>query len=141
MKIREVRPSDINFIYATWLRSFRYGSTLGKSLTNTVFFFEYNKVIDNLLSKSTVLVACLENDEEIVFGYIVYEEDIIHYVFIKESFRQMGIAKMLVKQFLVLPDKCTHETFIADAIIKKYNLIYNPFLLYNRGLLNETKED
>ena len=132
IRIRGAIPSDINFIYATWLRSYRYGSTTGRSVQNTIFFPEYNKVIDNLLSKSTVLVACLDTDNEVIFGYLVYEANTIHYCFIKESFRGLGIMNKLITSLIFKYH--THETYLGEGLIKKYHLIYNPFLLYQRGL-------
>ena len=81
-------------------------------------------------------MACLPNDVSVVLGYLVSEPQIIHYVFVKESFRRFGIARMLFDHEhddLGLTE-CTHKTFISDEIIRNHGLVYNPFLLFKRGL-------
>lgn len=132
--IRDALQEDINFIYATWLRSYRSGSSIGRQARNTVYYREYNKVIDHLLNSSTIKVACLDDDPLIILGYAVFDRDNIHYIFVKEAFRRLGIARRLVESSLILPETCTHTTFIADKIIDKFKIEFNPFKLFTRGL-------
>ena len=133
IKIRDAHPEDINFIYATWLRSYRTGSSIGRQSRNTIYYREYNKVIDQILNSSTIKIACLDEDELIILGYAVFDRENIHYIFVKEAFRRLGIAKRLVESSLILPETCTHSTYLAEAVIEKFKLTYNPFLLFNRG--------
>ena len=134
IKIRDAHPEDINFIYATWLRSYRRDSDVGRQARNLVYYKEYNKVIDHLLTSSTIKVACLDDDEVVILGYAVFDRDNIHYVFVKEAFRRLGIAKRLIESSLILPETCTHSTYIAEVIIEKFKLTYNPFSLFMRRL-------
>ena len=99
-----------------------------------MYYKEYNKVIDHLLTISTIKVACLDDDEVVILGYAVFDRDNIHYVFVKEAFRRLGIAKRLIESSLILPETCTHSTYIAEVIIEKFKLTYNPFSLFMRRL-------
>lgn len=84
-----------------------------------------------LAQESTVtLVAVLPDDPSIILGYLVYEPGILHYVFVKEAFTRIGIARSLYDR-AGLPMTCTHKTVTVRPIMDKYpNIVYNPFLLF-----------
>ncbi len=140
--IRKALPEDISFIYSSWLKSFRYGSTANKLIRTNVFFTNYREVLDSILAKSLTLVACLPDSPEVILGYMVYEEDILHYCFIKHSFRRLGIASSLLEQTGLKDSEVqvTHMTnelsgfFDTLILVKGLKLEYNPFLLYDKGL-------
>lgn len=142
--IRPAIPSDIPFIYSTWLKSFKYDSALGKSMRKSVFFESYREVIDNILDQSSVAVACMQDDPNVIIGYIVYasyysfDHVILHYLFVKESFRKFGVAKSLTNVLdIQKPIKFTHLTNQFKTLAYSSHLfasfIYNPFLLYKDG--------
>ena len=135
-KIRLASPDDISFIYSSWLKSYRFGSHVGKQTRSMVFFEEYREIIDTILARSSVIVACLEDDPHIILGYVVSEPGIVHYGFIKESFREMGIFNKLLD--ISQPNKdaniiYTHMTILLHSFINKTSKshwLYDPFKLY-----------
>lgn len=133
--IRLVQSSDIAFIYSTWLNATKYDSDIGKNIRKSVFFEHYRLVIDHILSKETtnVLVACKPDEPSVIFGYLVSEPETIHFCFVKESFRNLGIARSLYESAFSDSGEgavsTTHETQFAEEIIRKH-FDYNPFLLY-----------
>lgn len=148
--IRDVRPEEIAWIYASWLNSYRYGSTLGKSCRNSIFFAHYPLVMDDILAKSTVKVAADLDNPKVAFAYIVSDEKTLHYVFVKEPFRRFGIATDLYQfvsnqaGYLSSTTESiafyTHRTkdFQAFAKARLKDESYNPFLLYRKfGELEE----
>lgn len=135
--IRPANGQDVSFIYATWLNSYRSDSQIGLSCRTTIFYSAYNRILDHILDSdnSQTLVACLPDDPNVILGYLVFERDRIHYVFVKEVFRKTGIARSLI-QAANLPQTIfiTHRTRSAEPIISSHaKLIYNPFLLFNQG--------
>lgn len=138
--IREAKGKDLSFIYSTWVNSYRYGSSLGKSCRNSIFFPEYNRIVDAILEKprTKILVATTPEDPDTILGYLVHDPDVIHYVFVKEVFRKMGIARSLFHQSgRASAAVITHRTFEMDEILKKHpDLIYNPFILFKKGESN-----
>jgi hypothetical protein len=138
IQIRHVQPQDISFIYSTWLKSFKHDSMLGKSLRTGVFFENYREVIDHILSESTVLIACLPEDSNVIIGYLVFQPNIIHYAFIKESFRRLSVCRQLITNAKLDINHCefTHLTLKITNFIQAYaGLTYNPVLLYKKGLI------
>lgn len=137
--IRPANPSDISFIYSTWLKSFKYDSILGKSLRSSVFFTNYREVIDYILEDDDTEVNILytPENENVILGYIVYTQKnyFLHYVYVKEDFRQFGVARQLLKSCLFDSEviEYTHLTFTAQKILQNQSgFVYNPFNLYKR---------
>lgn len=143
MSAFEIRPAcgqDLNFIFDTWLNSFRYDSPLGKSCKNSVFFNEYKQVIDRILSEAEVLMAHSNGNENHILAYLVFHPPfVVHYAFCKEAFRRLGITKTLfVKAFGDEAAKVefTHRTgYIAEFIRDKPNFTHNPFHLFVKGAI------
>ncbi len=135
-KIRSAVPSDVDYIYSSWAKSFRLNSGLGKSVRKSIYFREFHALIDHILDHSQVLVASDDTDLAI-FGYIVFElPNIIHYVFVKESFQGFGLAKKLIKQAMPKESKylSTHWTKAANDLLYGSDIIdHNPFLLFKKG--------
>ena len=139
-KIRPAQGDDLNFIYKSTLDSYRYDSHLGKSCKNSIFYPEYQKVLDTILGKSDtkVLVACKPDEENIIFGYLIYEPLVLHYAFVKEAFRHYNIAKSLFTEAFgdgSVTIQVTHQTKSIGELIRDHpQLVFNPFLLYKQTL-------
>lgn len=134
--IRKARGDDLAFIYSTWAKSFRYDSDLARGCKNSVFFPEYARVIDDILSRpeTEVAVAVLEKDPFVILGYFVSEGCVAHYTFVKEAFRSRGIATALWKSSELPISICTHRTSMAEDVLGRHSvsITYNPFLLFRQ---------
>jgi hypothetical protein len=134
-KVRPAYLEDVPFIFATWLRSYRHSSTFAKKISNEIYYSRHHLVIDLILKRegSKVLVAHPEEDPDIILGYVVTEvqadgAEVVHYTYVKKSFRRMGIAEGLWKELDKSKDYAfTHYTTDAEWLTKKYNLTYDPY--------------
>lgn len=126
-EVRSAYESDKNFIYSTWLRGVYFGNDWFREIPSDIFYKNYQIYIDKILQRpdTKILIACLLDDKDVILGYVVFENDIIHYVFVKESWRKMGIAKLLSPDNLKW---CTHLTPSGSYLRKKYNIVFNPFI-------------
>jgi hypothetical protein len=134
--IREAQGKDLDFIYDSFLKSYFNKSKLGESLRPKIFFKEYPRIIDRILSRSETTVACLKENKDAVIGYIITEPDIVHYCLVKEGFKQLGIAKALLESKIDIPNfTITHKTGALKPIFQKYPAMqFNPFLLYDKEI-------
>lgn len=126
--IRELRPNDINFLYATWTRSQYYGCSYYAQVPKETFMAAFQARIQAILAEPgvQVLVACLNEDEDVILGYaVVAPQKALHYVFIKKAWRGMGLATALTGG--ASTNVITHVTDVLD--LRKKDLIFNPFLL------------
>lgn len=127
--LRDYSLADRNFIFSTWLRGLRYGNEVFNFINSEIYFRFYQQVIESILGRPgiSIKIACLKEDPEVILGYSVSEKDVLHYIFVKTSWRRIGIANDLVPKNL---STVTHITSVGKSIlIKKYpHVIFNPFL-------------
>lgn len=112
---------------ATFLRGLYYGDTWFSSIPKDVFMDNYKLVIQSLLAKSQVKVACLNEDPDVILGYSVLSPDFqgVHWVFVKAAWRRQGVARSLVPSH---PTHVTHLTKLGSQLLNKLNgAIFNPF--------------
>lgn len=127
--IRLANETDEAFIYSTWLLGIYYGDSWFSEIPKDIFMTRYHAVIEALLKKSLVKVACLKSDPTIILSYAVMSKDesTLHWVHCKHRFRNMGIAKSLIS------DKINSVTNLNDLgrtlLRKQKTWVFNPFLI------------
>lgn len=128
--IRPANPADLSFIYSTMLKSLRFDSEIGKSVRSNVFFREYRLVLDQILLNSETLIACDQQDPEVIYAYLIYKlPDVIEYAFTKQAFRNLGLQNKLYKSSGLCKELfATHKTETAQRIMLNKEIEYNPFL-------------
>jgi ribosomal protein S18 acetylase RimI-like enzyme len=137
IEVRAAYLEDVPFVFATLLRSYRHASTFARKISNDVFYKYHHMFLDACLKRpgSSVLVAYPKGEPDVILGYVLTErqadgEDVIHFTYVKRSFRQMGVARALWNKLEKKKYTFTHFTVDADWIIKKFdNLTYNPYRL------------
>src|SRR5580692_5240979 len=117
VSVRGPMPEDINFIFASWLRGLYYGNTFFGEIPKDIFMDKYHQVIQNILTKATVRVACLKDDPEVILGYSVIRNteagETLDWVFVKSAWRRVHIGKSLVPNKL---NAVTHLTKIGRSL-------------------------
>jgi hypothetical protein len=127
--VRDVVESDRNLILATFLRGLYYGDFFFNEIPKDIFMDNYKRVAEALISKSTVKVACLKDDPNIILGYSILSNDFstVHWVYVKSVFRKKGIARSLVPAH---PVAVTHLSALGKILLPKLkDTVFNPFLL------------
>lgn len=127
--IRDLKPEDVNFVLATFLRGLYYGDSWFSKIPKQVFMDNYKNVALSLVNKSTIKVACLKDEPDVIIGYSILSNDFqtIHYVYVKAAWRKKGIARSILPQY---PSTVTHLTDLGAQLITKFkDVIFNPFKL------------
>jgi GNAT superfamily N-acetyltransferase len=124
--IRPAEESDKAFIFATWLKGLYHGNSFYSEIEKDAYFTNYHAVLERVLAKSSVLVACLTDTPDVVLGYAVIERGtVLHWVFVKKSWRRFGIAKRLIPHPILT---VTHLTKLGSKL-KPQEWAFNPFLI------------
>lgn len=154
---RPPTPDDLAFITSSWLKSNR-NSDFANYVENKAYYKLHSDLIKSILNRSLVTVICDPEDANHIYGYAVYElintNLILHYIYIKFSYRNFGLAKDCLKT--IYPDfgnkdiYLTHTDQVKIRIIEednnhlpkktscfikkrdKYKLQYNPYLMVPR---------
>jgi len=88
------------------MKSFRESPYAGL-IPNHIYRTVYETCIDDLLSRGAKIdVLCSAADPDYIVGYVCHEHNpekfkgkhVLHYVFIREKFRMVGLAKMLLAE-------------------------------------------
>lgn len=148
--VRNIHRDDVPFVTNSWLKSFRE-SPENKQVKSTFYFADGHKLLEEIIPRSVVLVVCDRQDPHQILGYACYEMFdtalILHYIYIKHTFRSMGIASTLMRYAVgaEAPPALfyTHMTRkfrrMAD---KKEGWYYRPSMKYIKltdGFLADTK--
>lgn len=135
VKFRPPTLEDKNFILNSWLKSYR-NSPFAKQMINPVYFKNHEKLLKTLISSCLITIACNPEDEWQVYGYIVFENlgndvSVIHYAYVKRTFRKLGIAKQIFESINPqnTPSFYTHHTKHVDYLKNKASLIFDPYKL------------
>ena len=133
--IRPMVPLDLNFILSTWLKSYKYSSDMVRRMRDEEYFKTYEPMLKEIIANSSPLIACLTAESDVILGYMIRqyqaEANCIHYCFVKESWRKLGIFKMLLKA-ADFQGKVyfSHWTAPVNSLTNKYpDFIYNPYRL------------
>jgi ribosomal protein S18 acetylase RimI-like enzyme len=93
---------------------------------------KHHAIVEGLLSRSTAIIACNPEDPDHIVGYIVFEDGVIHWLYVKKPFRQRGIGRELLaiayKDFADEQVHYSHSSRIARAVAQKIGAIYDPYL-------------
>lgn len=157
--VRAAAKADLSFILDSWLSSFRHAYHV-RGVEGPTYFKEHRRVLETLLQRCTVLVACDQESPSTIYGYIVAEMIdhflTVHWVYVRGAktggFQDLGIGTYLLKQFLnaseVKRDAIalvyTHQTKSGRKWAEKMAprmpdtehgngrmpIIYNPYFLY-----------
>lgn len=127
---RDGQATDTNFIFSTFLRGLYYGDSWFSLIPKDTFMKNYHAVLEAVLAspKTKVRVACLKDDPEVILGYSILNqsETACHFVFVKATWRKIGIAKSLVPSTV---GTATHLTALGLSLTKRKGIEFNPFAL------------
>ena len=136
VRLRTLIDDDLPFLFSSWLKSYR-SSHFAEKITNTIYFEDHHKVIERIIKNSKVLIACNPSDPSQLYGYSVAAEEggglVLHFLYVKHTFRNMGIGKTLLDAVGHESDKAavyTHHTRMSDKLASKYNFVFHPYLLF-----------
>lgn len=131
---------DVRFVTSTWLKSFREAGTFTRHVGNDLYFAQQHTLISKLWNdpRSTRLMAVFPEDTAFLYGWLfgtgTDAGPIIHYVYVRNSWRGRGIATALVQAMTEGADGFTsHHTPAWDALERGMDgprFRYSPFLAF-----------
>jgi GNAT superfamily N-acetyltransferase len=125
------RQEDVSFITHSWLRSTKLA--VDKDIAYEAYYGDYKKLISKRLASSAkILVACSIEDPDFIIGFAVYDDNVVHYIYVRYALRRQGIAKSLLSK--VKADKkeyISHKPlwWSKDYRYKKI-FKYNPYAFF-----------
>ena len=129
LHFRNVNQHDVNFILNSLMQGVKdYNVQHGIMSYN--FFDNFKEVIKLLLEQNDSLIVCDVDEPDVIYGYCIYSNKTLHYVYVKHSLRRFGVAKALILQAIGgLPEYYTIQSKMSNKITQKYNIKFNPYFL------------
>lgn len=97
--MREAHP----FVLSCWLKSYEargcrtHGLDHDSSRDRRAYYNAHHPEFTRLLHAGRLALACVEEDHDTYVGWALGAEGLLHYVFVKSSSRDHGIARRLVR--------------------------------------------
>lgn len=120
--------TDRGFVGSYWFNGLKYGNTTFRLIPDHTYLDWYGRIINRLVDTSKVKVACLQEDETVTVGFSVFDlisptETHLHWIYVKEKWRNNGIAKLLLPQNITV---VTHLTKVGLAMLPP-NVQFKPY--------------
>lgn len=128
--LRDYVPDDKNLIMASWIQGLYYGDTWFSEIPKAVFMAQYHRVLEHIVEHpdTSIKIACLKEDPDVILGYAIWQGTTLHWVFVRNKWRKIGLAKDLVP---TAPAAVTHLSNVGLSLMKRHfpKTVFNPFLI------------
>jgi hypothetical protein len=128
--VRKFDPiTDSGFIYSSYPKGVYHGAYIpinpkdDYKVKSSWFKAFYDKV-KHQLAHSTVLIACMSDDPNTILGYAILTGDKLIFTYVKELFRNQGIATLLTHgKYQTIEE--SNLTKVGKAILEKRKVVTN----------------
>ena len=128
---RELDPGghgrELGFIYDSWTRAVARDSiwhpNVGKRgvartpVPPSLSLYYHDITLKKLLPKCTLLAACDPDDLDVILGYVCYEPDVLHFVYVKGGFRRLGIGNRLMDEVFRRCNGCWRQIEDSPVVV------------------------
>ncbi len=132
LSIRAATEADLTFVRSSWFESYRHGG-FAPQVAFPVYREGQHNIIEGCLRRGRTLVAFATVVPDEVCSWVCVEGSrIIHYVYTKQAYRKMGIARKLVEKASVDSlTEHTHDTRAGRSLAARIGTKLNPYPLYS----------
>lgn len=113
-----------------------------------MYYTEHHKIIEKLLRTCEIFVACNDKDPGELYGWACGETRdnifVLHYIYVKHTFRMIGVGKLILGQFAHNPEHAaiyTHHTKYADRLADKFRMFHNPYIALTEEYRGQKEEE
>lgn len=134
--LRSSLKTDHEFIINAWVNNYQRNSYFAMRIPKDIFMQNHSEIIKNILNNDqTKVIIAGEGDQFTITGFLVYNENplTIHYAYVRESMRGLGILKAILSTIKETSAQLTHwNQYTQDMYFKHKNIIYNPYPFYDK---------
>lgn len=124
VEVRPATPADLNFVHSSWHTSY-WKLYARHHIKWALYRHGQDALINRLTGRSHILVAYMPSLPDEILGWACIEYGTVHWVYVKASYRRLGIARGLVRNCDAYTQKTdSHGSRFTQAC----GLEYNPYL-------------
>lgn len=131
--IRGMQPSDVPMVMNNWLENYRKAFHV-KGVPNDIYYSWQHRVIEALLPRATVYVACDPEDPTTCYGWacaeVIDNQLVFHYIYVKRlvkatqigeeegrrKYKGWGMGTMLVQEALKYEPNVEGIVYTAETM-------------------------
>jgi hypothetical protein len=136
LNVRQFEPEDRKFVFSSWFESYRKGGCAPEVAFPT-YLDGQGHLIERLIgdrAHTTILVITPTTIPDEICGWACADvsREIVHYTYVKQAYRRLGMARQLVTSLFGSrkPAWFTHETRVGRTLAGKLGVKFNPYLLF-----------
>ncbi len=122
--LRSARASDMAFVIDAWKKSYE-GAPAVRGADREHYRVEMTRAIRRLCDRAEIRIATAPDDDDHLLGFAAFvttdDGAELHYVYVKQDFRKMGIARALLADL-----KVTAYTFLSNTARPPKGWAYRP---------------
>jgi GNAT superfamily N-acetyltransferase len=125
----EIRPATLDerrFARASWFSSYRTGG-FAPPVGFDVYKAGQGRLIERLEPSCTVLVASAIAVPDEVCGWVAATDRAVHYCYVKQAYRRLGIARLLLEGE---SRRYSHETRAGRILARKLGFKFDPYAVF-----------
>lgn len=126
--LRPATAGDEPVVMSAWLRGHRDFGDWPRLLHPDRYFAQHKVAVAKLLARGRTEVACNPARPSQVFGFICHEGRTLHWLYVKDTWRTLGIARALWVR-ASSPDVASHWTSTGRRWLHVSDVRYDPFAL------------
>lgn len=100
MILRPFREGDRDYIVRSVIMSYLSGSKYAQKIHKDAYMRAHSSNINNLIDHASVIVMADPDQEDLVYGFAIFENlpfaDVLHYFYMRKDFRKKGLASQLL---------------------------------------------
>lgn len=137
IKYRGAEEGDLNFILNSWMKSYQ---GVKRNIRPDMYFLGQQRLIGALAQTSDLIISCdgKPGQSHFIYGYICGKMDaarnelLLHYVYVKQGYRTVGVAKDLLVQLgwnHATSIQATHWTPTCVSLAQRFRAYFNDYPL------------
>lgn len=97
---RPAKPGDMNFVYDSWMKSWRVSKWAGV-IPNHLYYACQRNLIEDLIARGAeIVVACPDSQPDVILGWACGEvkdgATVLHYSYTKDPYLGLGIESTVI---------------------------------------------
>ena len=108
--LRPMTKDDEGFVYRAWLEGYWQHCPESAYMPKSEWFCRWHRVIERLLEAEAtqVQVAHVENQPDVLLGFACATLGVLHWAYVKQTFRGLGVAQSLISALALEERACSH---------------------------------
>ena len=133
--LRQPEPDDraLGFVLDSWVKTVAAAPPWSTPPPPpSIMKYHHDIILKKLIPSSVITFACDPGDPDTVWGWICFDGELLHFIYVKNAFRGFGIGGALFRSaFDADRLKVSHRTDSLFMAFPGVDFKWNPYMMFN----------